>query len=126
MKLKLIGAAVLAAAGLAGCNGPPPPAAQVTHHGRFAGIGIYNAGSVWAKMTVAAPAANAATAQTGDDDQVIVVVDSDTGEIRQCGNYSGYCVGLNPWSKALLASQQAPVAITRPAEQVGGRQDGGQ
>jgi hypothetical protein len=121
MKLKPIGVAVLIATGLAACKGPPPPTAQVAHHGRFAGVGIYNAGSVWSKMVVAAPPKDAAPAQTSDDDQVIVVVDSDTGEIRQCGNYSGYCVGLNPWSKALMASQQAPVAITRPAEQTGGQ-----
>ena len=27
----------------------------------------------------------------------IVVVDSQTGEIRQCGNLSGHCIGMNPW-----------------------------
>jgi hypothetical protein len=126
MKLKLIGVAVLVAAGLVGCKEPAQPVAQVAHHGRFAGVGIYNAGAVWAKMVVAAPPTNAVTAQTGDDDQVIVVVDSDTGEIRQCGNYSGYCIGLNPWSKALMAPQTAPVAMARPTEQTGGQPNGGQ
>ncbi len=38
----------------------------------------------------------AGKAGLADDEQVIVVVDSDTGEIRQCGALSGYCVGLRP------------------------------
>ncbi len=32
-----------------------------------------------------------------DDGQVIVVIDRQTGEVRQCGNRSGFCVAMNPW-----------------------------
>lgn len=51
-------------------------------------------------------------ARTIDDQAIIVVIDSDTGEIRGCGDLSGYCIGMNPWSKALTAAQIAPINLT--------------
>jgi hypothetical protein len=47
----------------------------------------------------------------GDDQAIIVVVDSATGEIRSCGDLSGYCIGQNPWKKPLASGQGAPVAL---------------
>ena len=101
---------------LAGCNRPTADT-QATHHGRYVGIGIYAPGQLWQRMVTAEPPANAPpeAARTSDDEQVIVVVDSDTGEVRQCGNLSGYCVGLNPWTKALTSQQQLPAAMTTHA-----------
>ena len=60
-------------------------------------------------------ARDAAAANLGDDDHVIVVVDSRTGEIRQCGNYSGHCIGMNPWAGPLGQGQAAPVPLTKHA-----------
>ncbi len=113
MKRIILGGATLALLVLAGC-GKPQSDSLSTHHGRYVGIGIYPTGDLWQRMTTAAPAADANpdAARLSDDQQVIVVVDSDTGEIRQCGNFSGYCVGSNPWTKALVSQQQQPVALT--------------
>jgi hypothetical protein len=117
MKPWVIAAAALAALSLAGCKGHVN-AANTGHHGRYVGIGIYAAGTAWSKMVADQPA-DPAAAKTTDDDQVIVVVDSDTGEIRQCGDLTGYCVGMNPWTKSLTASQSAPVRLNGHATDSG-------
>ncbi|WP_158915184.1 hypothetical protein [Caulobacter sp. S45] len=114
MKSGFLVITVLAAACLASCS---KQSTQVqTHHGRFAGVGIYSPGELWSKMAGAANLlGEPATAKITDDEHVIVVVDSDTGEIRQCGDLSGYCVGVNPWTKSLLKSQALPVNLTAHA-----------
>ena len=73
---------------------------------RYAGIGIYAADGGWGKLKAAKAPADADAARVGDDRVVIVVVDSRTGEIRQCGNLSGYCVGMSPWDASLGAGQK--------------------
>lgn len=62
-------------------------------------------------MATANPSAAPEVARLSDDEHVVVVVDSLTGEIRQCGDLSGYCVGMNPWAKPLGALQTAPVRL---------------
>lgn len=84
---------------LPGCNGgrsaePAGPRSQ----GRYAGIGVFDAGRLWAQMSGAASATDPAAAGIADDEHVIVVLDSHTGEVRQCGDHSGYCVAMSPWS----------------------------
>ena len=121
MKPVLVGAAIIAAACLAGCgkeiesaenqNGPNP-------HGRYLGIGVYPADPLWSKMVVAAKPGDKAAATIEDDGHVIVVVDSRTGEIRQCGNRTGYCVGMNPWGGALARPQTAPISLTKHAAEL--------
>jgi hypothetical protein len=118
MKPWIISVAALSALALAGCKASVS-APGAAHHGRYVGIGIYAAGSAWSKMAVAEQPAEPAAAKTTDDDQVIVVVDSDTGEIRQCGDLTGYCVGMNPWTKALTALQSAPVRLNGHATESG-------
>lgn len=113
MKVLVIGVAAFAATCLAGCQREASPGS--THHGRYVGVGIYSPGDMWSKMAVAGSPKEAAAARTSDDEQVIVVIDSDTGEVRQCGNLTGYCVGMNPWAKPLTTSQAAPVALTEHA-----------
>ena len=49
-------------------------------------------------MTGSAAARDPAAAKLQDDEHIIVVMDSHTGEVRQCGDHSGYCVAMNPWS----------------------------
>ena len=110
---------VLALASLAGCDkaedatGPGGP-----HQGRYLGVGLYSPGQMWAQMVRHDAPKDPAAAVLADDDEVIVVVDSRTGEIRQCGNLSGYCVGMNPWSKPLAAGQSGPVPLSKHAAQL--------
>jgi len=97
--------------GLTGChrmdgtfNGGGP------HHGRYAGIGLFSPGKIWAHLQSDA-SRDPAAAKPEDDDVVIVVVDSDTGEIRECGSYSGRCVSMNPWTQAIAPQQHTPVGV---------------
>ena len=83
-------------------------------HGRFLGIGVYSVGQLWSKMVVGS-ATDAASATTADDEHIIVVVDSQTGEVRECGDYSGVCASFNPWTRALAGQQLAPVKLTKHA-----------
>jgi hypothetical protein len=112
MQVRIIAAACLAVLGLAGCGksapqSPPTPPA----HGRYAGVGIYSPGEAWSKLAAEQESATPAAAHTRDDEAVIVVVDGQTGEIRECGDLSGYCVGMNPWKTALSGAQAAPVPL---------------
>ena len=94
---------------LGACNRPGILESGV-ERGRFAGVGIYSADRMWSQIAGAAAPMSSATARLKDDQVVIVVVDSRTGELRQCGNLSGYCVGMNPWSKPLAQAQSAPLS----------------
>jgi hypothetical protein len=113
MKLMSFGLTLAASALLSGCNRPvstdPTP-----HGGRFNGIGIYSAGSMWARVGRTAPSDRSGAARTPDDEHVIVTVDNQTGEIRQCGDISGYCTGMNPWAAPLSATQRLPVQVRDP------------
>ena len=115
MKALALLAAVAAAASMAGCKPADIASAVAAHHGRYLGIGVYPAGVLWAQIVAGAPKVSAA-ATLKDDEQVIVVVDSKTGEIRQCGNFSGYCVAMDPWSQALAQGRTAPLPLIEHAE----------
>ena len=65
--------------------------------GRYAGIGVYQAGRMWGHMVAPDPK-DSTLARIADDEYVIAVVDSRTGEVRQCGDHSGHCVAMNPWA----------------------------
>ncbi|MFZ5721304.1 MAG: hypothetical protein ACOY5Y_17730 [Pseudomonadota bacterium] len=67
--------------------------------GRYQGVGVYKAGEMWAQLSRADSASEPAAARLDDDQEVIVVIDNLTGELRQCGNLSGYCIAMNPWSR---------------------------
>lgn len=66
-------------------------------HGRYAGIGVFEASQIWQKVAGVPEAKDPAQAKTADDAHIIVVVDTETGEVRQCGDVSGYCLAMNPW-----------------------------
>ena len=87
--------------------------------GRFVGVGIYTPGRMWPQLTRGAASAHPAAATLDDDEQVIVVLDSKTGELRQCGSLSGHCIAMNPWSAKLPLAQQAPVTVLKHARQLG-------
>ena len=105
-------AVVLLAAMLAGCNAQPEAAEDSPRHGRYVGIGVFSVGELWSKMTAANPQ-DAAAARIADDEHVIVVVDSVTGELRECGDYSGHCISMNPWTKAISVGQESPVKLAK-------------
>lgn len=90
------------------------PGAGPRSPGRYAGIGTFDAGRLWAEMADAKEPSDAAAATVADDEHVIVVVDSHTGEIRQCGDHSGVCVTMNPWSTG-SSPVGAPVKLKQHA-----------
>jgi hypothetical protein len=106
---------VFPALGLGACSryGIPEGGSE---RGRFAGIGIYSADKMWSQILGEDAPKSPASARLKDDQEVIVVVDSHTGEIRQCGNLSGFCVAMNPWSGNLSGSRNAPLSLGKHAE----------
>ena len=109
-------AVALVALTLVACSRPAGEAATGEGgRGRYAGAGVYPAGRMWSQMAGVAASKDAAAARLGDDEQVIVVVDSHTGEVRQCGALSGYCVRMNPWAAPAGA---APITLAKHADQV--------
>jgi hypothetical protein len=117
MRNRVAGAVVIALLLLSSCHdradgggmGRPP------RHGRYAGIGVFDAGQLWSNMAVPKPAASQQAATIADDEHIIVVVDTDTGEVRECGDFSGYCTSFSPWTSAIAPAQRAPVALTQHA-----------
>lgn len=108
---------------LAGCQKAeePPAGAAITAagrvaKGRFVGVGLYAPGRMWTELAsggAAARASGVTPASLDDDEQVIVVVDSATGEIRQCGNLTGRCLAMNPWAQGVPRAWQAPALVAR-------------
>lgn len=117
MLVGILGATACAKGGLErGADASP----QAT--GRYVGIGIYEPGELWAKLAQAkAPDRPDSTvlsddgAVLSDDGAVIVVVDSYTGQVRQCGNLSGVCISMDPWKQAIGPGLSGPVALTEHA-----------
>jgi hypothetical protein len=107
-------ATLVAALLLAGCQqaGPADGSPQA-HHGRYAGIGLYEADPVWSLVNTPDKSRDKSVATTADDQTIIVVVDGETGEVRQCGNMSGYCVGMNPWTGPLGKERTAPARLSK-------------
>ena len=120
MKVWFSGGAMIAALALGGCHNPTPASGSAPYeHGRYAGIGIYAADPLWSHMTVSEKPTNKAAATIADDRTIIVVIDSKTGEVRQCGNMSGYCVGMNPWAGAFASGRSAPLNLAKHAAELG-------
>lgn len=86
--------------------------------GRYLGVAVYAPGRMWEQIARAGAPSDAAAATLRDDEQVIVVVDSTTGELRQCGNLSGFCIAMNPWSKPASPVTGAPAALLKHAQQL--------
>jgi hypothetical protein len=105
----------VAALMLGGCQRAASPAdgSPQPHHGRYAGVGLYAADPLWSRMKIPDKPKDESSATTADDQTIIVVVDSETGEIRQCGNMSGYCVGMNPWAGPLGKERSAPASLSQ-------------
>jgi hypothetical protein len=67
---------------LAGCQKASTSDGFGSGRGRYIGAGVYTPGRMWQQIVRSGPAANAASATLKDDEQVIVLVDSNTGELR--------------------------------------------
>lgn len=117
MRLGIV-AGVVAVFLLAGCDRQGEEAFGSASRGRYVGIGHFAPGQMWTQIVRAAQPAQDGRARPADDEQLIVVMDSQTGEVRQCGNLTGFCTGLNPWAKAPAAGAVAPVAVSKHADQI--------
>jgi hypothetical protein len=87
-----------------------------TGHGPYSGVGLYGPGRQWTKLAANQAAKDKDSARAIDDQVVIVVQNTATGEVRACGDLTGYCIGMNPWKAPLLASQVSPVKMTSHVE----------
>jgi len=118
--------AIGSAAGLSGCKKADAataglwPFSGATRQGRYAGVGIYTPNVAWTKMATDPSLRPASAATLNDDEAIIVVTDSQTGEVRACGDLSGNCIGMNPWQAGLAKSQVAPVNVTQHGNPTGG------
>ena len=83
--------------------------------GRYAGVGVFDAAPGWHRMANVPMPTDDKSARIADDDHVIVVIDSRTGEVRECGDHSGFCVALSPWAAGRNAPA-LPVALTSHAD----------
>lgn len=99
---------------LAGCDQRDASSAGPKSPGRYAGIGTFDAGRLWQEMKGASKAQDRSAANLADDEHVIVVLDSHTGEVRECGDHTGFCVSMNPWSPGATTAA-APVALEKHA-----------
>jgi len=121
MKVLVLTSVAAMALALCACQKPgekdPGPGSGA--RGRYVGVGMYPATALWAHLTATAPT-DPAAARLDDDEQVIVVMDSATGELRQCGNLSGHCIGFNPWGRPLPEAQVAPAKLLKPAQDLTG------
>jgi hypothetical protein len=107
-------AAATAVVGLGGCKRADwSPLGNAGHQGRYVGVGIYGPNKQWTRMAATQASGADSHAQPIDDQVVIVVADSQTGELRACGDLTGYCIGMNPWAKPLVTSQVAPIVLTQ-------------
>jgi hypothetical protein len=117
----LIFICLAAMAGLGGCkradNGDASWLSGIaTKHGRYLGVGIYSPGLAWQQLVTRQTSGDPAVARLVDDQAIFVLEDSDTGEVRACGDLSRYCISANPWKQALVVSE--PVSLNRPTEEV--------
>ena len=107
---------LVAVSALGGCKGWVWQPRSDTSRGRYAGVGIYAPGPGWRLQSAGQRPLADRAARLSDDGAVIVVIDSRTGEVRGCGDLSGYCIGMNPWRADLAKPQQAPVDLTEHAK----------
>jgi hypothetical protein len=98
--------------GLSGCGIQQGGPEQGGGRGAYTGVGLYSPTQPWTKLIANQQAKDPEAARAIDDQVIIVVQNSATGEIRACGDLTGYCIGMNPWKAPLLASQVAPVRLT--------------
>ncbi|MFT4254136.1 MAG: hypothetical protein QM608_16835 [Caulobacter sp.] len=107
-----VGLTLVLVGGLLAACSPSPSSKSGSGTGRYAGIGVFDTGRLWAQMVRENAPSEPEKARIDDDEHVIVVVDTHTGEVRQCGDLSGYCISMNPWNGA---KPPAPVKLAKHA-----------
>jgi hypothetical protein len=112
-------AVIAVSAGLTSCSQPSSSLEAGGGHGRYLGVGIYTPGVSWTRIIDAQQTKDSAAAQPIDDQAIIVVEDSRTGEVRACGDLTGYCVGMNPWSAPSSQARRSPVALAEHEKPAG-------
>lgn len=116
---RVLAIVAVSALALSGCQKGVHDQLGTSAHGRYVGVGHYSPGSAWTQIAHADQPKDPAGSRLADDDQIIIVMDSNTGEVRQCGDLSGVCVAMNPWSKPVASPQTAPVLLAKHAGQPG-------
>lgn len=131
---------IVAALALSGCQKKEePPAAGLDdvgwfgghiRPGRFISVGLRQPGRMWAQVAPAQPKpatdqterppppVDPAAATPEDDDWIIVVMDTVSGEVRQCGDLSGRCISFNPWASMPAAGRDGPIRLEKHAAQL--------
>lgn len=99
---------------LGGCGNQNAASTGPRSPGRYAGIGTFEAGRLWQEAKDGPASKDSSAARLADDEHVIVVLDSHTGEVRQCGDHSGFCVAMNPW-QASAVTTVTPVKLSKHA-----------
>ena len=119
MRLAIVAPLLLTCA-LTGCDQQNASSAGPKSPGRYAGIGTFDAGRIWQEMKGASTSQDKSAANLADDEHVIVVLDSHTGEIRECGDHTGFCVAMNPWAPGAKPAA-APVTLVQHAADLAGQ-----
>ena len=117
-RLGLVGALVVTLCGCQKKTEEAPVGLFGKPSGRYVGVGHYMPGRLWKQLVHDDASKDPAASRLDDDEEIIAVLDSKTGEVRQCGNLSGYCISMNPWANPLAASQHAPIPLTKHARQL--------
>jgi hypothetical protein len=116
MKTRILAVLGVVALGLLGCSrSTSSEPTSVAGQNRYLGVGVYHPGAAWTHLADNQQPGASAAAKPSDDQVIIVVEDSRTGELRACGDLTGYCIGMNPWKTELIPSRQAPIGLTEHA-----------
>lgn len=105
----------LAVAPLVGCRPMVGEASAQVTEDRFQGLGTFEVGRLWRELARPESPEDPTATRMSDDDRVIVVVDSQTGEVRQCGNMTGHCISMTPWA---AAAQPAPAKLKKHLDDI--------
>lgn len=93
---------------IGGCQGEGSMSSR-SKNGRYQGIGVATPGAGWTTAADAPKPGKSDAATLSDDDYVVFITDTQTGEVRECGDRSGFCIKLQPWAKP---TPQAPISLT--------------
>ena len=107
-------------AGLGSCSLPASSPDSASTHGRYVGVGIYSPGTSWTQIAETQKTKPGPSALPIDDQAIIVVEDSQTGEVRACGDLTGYCVSMNPWALQLPVTRRPPISMSEHQKQSDG------
>jgi hypothetical protein len=117
MRLISLLTAVAAPVCLMACNRAADSALPPHHDfagvpGRYTSVGTYTPSNAWRRLALGAKTSSPNAATPDDDQAIIVVQDSRTGEIRACGDLTARCIGFNPWRKTVQDVDQKPLILT--------------